>query len=651
MRPDRNRLGRRMTAALAVVVAASFTLVGSSSIGAVAAPVVHRVSARPAWATSQNLSAHVAANQVVSFDVVLGWTDPAGVAALAKAVSDPASPSYRHYLTPAAFMARFSQPASAVDAVNAWLTSQGLTPGAAPLSRLFVPASGTTAQIEHAFGTTLNFYRTGNRLTRAPSSDAIIPASLAGVVQGIVGLTATRMRPSTPAAPPPGAFRAATPCSLYWGEKMATTLPTAYGHTLPYAPCGYTPQQIQGAYGLTSAINSGIDGTGQTVAIIDAFAAPTIRHDLVRYSSLHGLPVPNLKQYNATQTPGDAANKQGWYGEETLDLDAVHSTAPGAKLVYEGTKDSFDLSFLSRYSDILDHHRASIVTNSYGDVGEQGIPKSEIDTEDAMFQQAAAEGIGFFFSSGDCGDEIDPQGACGGSGFRTADFEASDPNVTAVGGTSLAVGQGGNYMFETGWGTHFSGLSANGLNWRPTLPGFYLYGSGGGPSHLFPQPWYQVGVVPDSMSNAYGSERRVVPDIAADGDPNTGFLVGETQTFLQGQVRYDEYRIGGTSLSSPLMAGMMADANQEAGIDLGFVNPLIYSLGGSSAFHDIVNPASTVAVARTNWANGVNQWNGRTYSVRTMNQTGTLHTMPGYDDVTGLGTPNGWAFLRAMAGK
>ena len=88
-----------------------------------------------------------------------------------------------------------------------------------------------------------------------------------------------------------------------------------------------------------------------------------------------------------------------------------------------------------------------------------------------------------------------------------------------------------------------------------------------------------------------------------------------------------------------------------AGHDLGFVNPLIYSLGGSDAFRDIVDPSSTVAVARTNWANGVNQWNRRTFSLRTMNQTGTLHTVPGYDDVTGMGTPNGWAFLNALAGK
>jgi subtilase family serine protease len=178
----------------------------------------------------------------------------------------------------------------------------------------------------------------------------------------------------------------------------------------------------------------------------------------------------------------------------------------------------------------------------------------------------------------------------------------------------------------------------------------YLYGAGGGPSRKFDQPWYQVGVVPTSLSTAFGGQRRVVPDIAADGDPNTGFLVGESQTFLSGKVRYDEYRLGGTSLSSPLIAGMMALANQQAGHDLGFVNPLLYSLGGSG-LHDIVDPARKVAVARTNWVNGVNKWNGRSFSLRTMNQTGTLHTVPGYDDVTGLGTPHGWDFLHAFAGN
>jgi subtilase family serine protease len=138
---------------------------------------------------------------------------------------------------------------------------------------------------------------------------------------------------------------------------------------------------------------------------------------------------------------------------------------------------------------------------------------------------------------------------------------------------------------------------------------------------------------------AQGRTGRAVPNISALGDPNTGYLIGETQTFPDGTVKYSEYRIGGTSLSCPIMAGIMALADQAAGHPHGFANPVFYSLAGSAAFTDIVNPASTVAVVRTNYNNNVDASAGLNYRLRTMNQTLSLQTTPGYDDVTGLGTP------------
>src|SRR5262249_4707446 len=194
-----------------------------------------------------------------------------------------------------------------------------------------------------------------------------------------------------------------------------------------------------------------------------------------------------------------------------------------------------------------------------------------------------------------------------------------------------------NYLFETGWGTTTS--SWTGTTWSPTPPGSWLYGAGGGVSRLFAEPAYQAGVVPAAVFAAQGRTGRAVPDIAALGDPNTGYLIGETQTFPDGTVKYSEYRIGGTSLSSPLIAGIMALADQAAGHPHGFANPLFYSLAGSLAYRDIVSPASTVAVVRTNYVNGVDASNGLAFVLRTMNQTLSLQTTPGYDDVTGLGTP------------
>jgi subtilase family serine protease len=151
-------------------------------------------------------------------------------------------------------------------------------------------------------------------------------------------------------------------------------------------------------------------------------------------------------------------------------------------------------------------------------------------------------------------------------------------------------------------------------------------------------------VVQQSVFQTQGRTGRAVPDIAALGDPNTGYLVGQTQTFPDGSVKYSEYRLGGTSLASPLMAGVMALVNQaraNAGeAPAGFANPLFYTkLTGSSAVHDIVDLPSTIATVRVNFANSVDPSAGLQYRLRTMDQTLILHTTPGYDDVTGLGTP------------
>jgi subtilase family serine protease len=122
-----------------------------------------------------------------------------------------------------------------------------------------------------------------------------------------------------------------------------------------------------------------------------------------------------------------------------------------------------------------------------------------------------------------------------------------------------------------------------------------------------------------------------------DADPNTGYLIGETQTFPDGTVKYSEYRLGGTSLACPLVAGIMALADQSIGKPHGFANPVFY--GHPGAFTDVVSPASTVAAVRTNYVNSIDVSGGLSYVLRTANQTLSLHTTPGYDDVTGLGSP------------
>jgi subtilase family serine protease len=214
--------------------------------------------------------------------------------------------------------------------------------------------------------------------------------------------------------------------------------------------------------------------------------------------------------------------------------------------------------------------------------------------------------------------------------------------VTAVGGTSLGIGKNGKRVVETGWETTKSTLTSGA--WGPAA---FLYGSGGGTSRLFREPRYQRGVVPDSLArmNQTGGHRgRVVPDISMDGDPNTGFLIGETQTFPEG-VHYDQFRIGGTSLSAPLFSGLMAVSNQLAHFDHGFVNPVLYQFTSRTRAIDDVRHV-TGGVVRVDFVNGVDASDGTVTSVRTFDFQGlAINTAPGYDNVTGLGTPDGLAFL------
>ena len=591
----------------------------------------------PPWANAKNYKAAANPTAYVGFRLYLGWSNPSAVEALAQAVSDPHSAQYGQYLTPAQFRQQFAPPQAQVGAVQAWLRSQGFNVEYTPTNNHYVSAEGTVAQAQAAFGTTFGMYNVQGLTLRSPSSDISIPNSLAGIVNGVIGLDDSAQLVhtdhTTGDAPPPPAFVSAQPCSMYWGEKQAAGFTNPYGKgTLPYAPCGYTPQQIKGAYGISSTY----DGSGQTVVIIDAYAAPTILQDVNQWSINRGLPTMKASQFSQVVAPGtynhpEAGLKQdpqGWYGEETLDVEAVHGMAPGANIVFVGAPNVYqDLD--AALNHVVDRHLAQIVTNSYGWPTEL-LPFGFIKPYEDIMLQGAVEGIGIYFSSGDNSDESLVMG------YTTVDWPASSPYVTAVGGTSLAVDASNNYLFETGWGTTTS--SWTGTNWKPTPPGSWIYGSGGGVSLLFAEPFYQLGVVPSTVFTVQGRTGRAVPDIAAVGDPNTGYLIGETQTFPNGTVKYAEYRIGGTSLSSPLIAGIMSLADQKAGHPHGFVNPLLYSIP-SSAYNDVQHPASTVAVVRTNYNNGVDATAGLSYVLRTMDQTLSLQTTAGYDDVTGRGTP------------
>jgi subtilase family serine protease len=389
-----------------------------------------------------------------------------------------------------------------------------------------------------------------------------------------------------------------------------------------------------------------VDGRGTTVAILDAFGSPTIVDDATTYAKRND-PRHPLRQAQFSQKvypptpelePPDQCDAAGWYGEETLDVEAVHAMAPGANIYFVGASDCLDTSIDVALNDIVANGSADMVSNSYGDAGED-IPAEEVAAFTQIATQAAIEGIGLYFSSGDSGDEA------ANLGQPSPDFSASSPWVTAVGGTSMAVDAKGKRQFETGWETGKSTLT-DGAYEKPAFNG----GAGGGTSRLFREPFYQKGIVPDALAkqNQTGDQRgRVVPDVAALADPNTGFLVGQTQTFSDG-VYYDQFRIGGTSLACPLMAGIVAVADDLDGVHHGFVNPVLYQVAShAGAVNDVKHVDA--AVERVDFANSENADDGLIVSARTLDYGDlTIHTTPGYDNVTGVGSPGGRSFLRLL---
>ncbi|UFR04852.1 S53 family peptidase [Streptomyces sp. Go40/10] len=592
---------------------------------------------KPLWATAKADKGATSDSARVKARVYLAGKDAAGLAAYARAVSDPSSPLYGKYLSAKKAQARFGATKAQVGAVTSWLKSAGLTVTA--VTPHYVAVSGDVAAAEKAFGTQLHNFAKGSKTYRAPAAAASVPAALKGTVLTVTGLdNAPHKANHDDQLPPPDAvFKNSGPFSSYYGSNIATTLPDAYGSKIPYAVKGYTGKQLRAAYGAGT-----YTGRGVRIAITDAYASPTIAYDAGAYALKNGdaawktgqLHQALPKNYTKTEECGAA----GWYGEETLDVEAVHAVAPNADVTYVGAASCYDDDLLDSLSKIVDSHLADIVSNSWGDVEANQTPDLAA-AYDQVFQLGAVQGIGFYFSSGDDGDQV------ANTGVKQVDTPANSAWVTAVGGTSLAVGKGDKYLWETGWGTEKASLSADGKSWAG-FPGTFTSGAGGGTSKTVPQPYYQKGIVPKELATANNAAgNRVVPDIAAIADPNTGFLVGQTQTFPDGTEQYSEYRIGGTSLAAPVIAAVQALAQEaRGGKAIGFANPSIYAkYGKQGVYHDVTDDptGSGLAVARIDFVNGFDASGGLATSARSLGKDSSLKAVKGYDDVTGVGSPAG----------
>ena len=655
---------RRM--ALVVGGAACIVLGGATTAGAQDSPGRHALAGSvPAWTAAVAKSGDVSGAQAgIKAKVWLANRNDAEFEALAMAVSDPASAQYRQFISPAQYRARYAPTADQVAQVTRWLTSAGLRVTAVGPDHHFVAVSGSAAAIRAAFGTDLATYVVNGTTERAPTSEVTIPEALAGIVAHVSGLATLGHRVRPHDFGPPEAFVNGTPCSDYYGQQLATTLPKFRGKTLPWAVCGYTPVQLRGAYGVDPAKAA---GAGATVAFTDAYDSPRLLSDANTYSVRHGDAPFADYQFSDRSVPEDPATEEdcggnGWYGEQALDIGAIHAMAPAANVLYYGAASCFDDDLLAVLAQVVADNEASIVTNSWGSPTFVVIDGELILVEDpatikayeSVFKQGAVQGIGFYFSSGDGGDELEAYG------YAHPDYPSGDPWVTSVGGTSLAIDQNHARIFETGWGTSKYELSKSGKSWKQTVP--FLYGSGGGYSQIFKRPWYQEGVVP---ANTTG---RAVPDIGLVGDPTTGMLVGETQSFALASVfgpagiQYGEFRLGGTSLSSPLLAGIQAVAQGSERI--GFANPRIYHMAKQAArssagkkghadpgpFYD-VTPQGDAGNVRSDYVNTINADDGHIYSVRTFDDDSSLATGPGWDPVTGVGAPTARYIAEVLGAK
>jgi subtilase family serine protease len=675
----------------------------------------------PPWVKRAKEIAPADNSKRVLITAYLSWRNQGELEQLLRDLTTPGNPGYGQFLTPAQFHAAFSPRPEDVNAVQSGLRSLGFKIEYTPDSGLFVRASGTVAEIKQVFHVSQNLYSYRGKVLRAHAEEPSLAPPLAGLVTYIAGLDDSHMlmRPTSmtrfqgPARVNSGSiqlpfgFAVPSPCSNYWGDTRAVLQgsPFPYGLDLPYLPCGYTPQQIREGYGANKVDKT---GWGVRVAITDLYASPTLVSDVNRYSANHGLPALTPENFEEILPPGvnsipkgDPCASASWLSEQTLDVTAVHTMAPGASIVYVGgvcdPVDEVDGGVaVEPIYQVIDQRLADIVSDSWLYNGEADVAPAQLLSDNAEFIQAAIEGMTLLFASGDDGDLLQQGGCFGGPrGVASGSWPSTSPFVTSIGGTSLLIMNASGEKAEYGWGSHDtvfqSALISEGGK-KVTEQGYskpfsWVCGSGGGPSLVMPEPFYQSTVVPPILAtqtlSATGQvvhispPARVTPDISMLADFNEGLLVGETYDIFSPQAgpdpgctqltettEYCEQPTGGTSLATPLFAGVLALVNEKrfstVGWPLGFVNPALYRLRvGKEWFDDKpiidVNAPTgpiggLIAVLGTSNAVGFGAIDSNVDADGnlTENVDSSLRSVPGYDDVTGLGVPNVPALIRVL---
>ncbi len=640
-------------------IGAAAAMISASLVGVSGASGASRAPASTALAGSvAPFAAHTPAIGAVPGTrrlTIQVWLKPALSAAtgLATAVSTPGNPLYHHYLTPAGYAARYQASAAQAQGVESWLRSEGFTQVHAGAQGAYVRATAAVATINSAFKVQMERFQSsravnaGRYTLRSNDRAVSLPKSLAPSVIGVTGLdnaapTSTLDRVSSHPAggTAAGAAASSSLCSKYYGQHKTTGLPRHFGTTsFPTEVCGYSAGQIRAAYG-ANKLNT---GKGQTVALVELGLTPDMFLTLQDYTARNHMPAPSSSRYAELSLGQGSACGDPFDVEEQLDVESSYDMAPGASQLVVGgdscNEGDFGLQGLFNADEAVlggsgDHPLASIASNSW-ESGDESQPADLTNIEHAFLLQAAAEGVGMYFSSGDA------------SGIEAP---SSDPFAIAVGGTTLGIGSANNRLFETGWSTAES---------NPQHHHWVLLGeqgaAGGGPSLLWRQPLYQKGIVPPALATAPGDRPgavRSAPDIGADADPFTGLAVG-LLNITPKRITYQQTDIGGTSLAAPLVAGIVAAAQQGEGARFGFLNPVLYGLANTGAVHQVLpltsdTPAlfrGTACNARTCGLQVLTTFDDQSFAM--FGYTGQV-ARRGYGNMSGIGTPNGQAFIKAL---
>ncbi|MGC9988589.1 MAG: S53 family peptidase [Terriglobales bacterium] len=662
-----------------VVVAMSCALLSASTVGGKL--VAHNT---PGYVSNAKSLGSEDPAKTIEVSIWLAPHNRSELDALVGQLYDRTSPKYRQFLTRSQFAARFAPTADEAKTVQQFFESHNLHVVKVGGDNFFVRARGRVADVQTAFHVQLNKYQVGDKVIRSNDRDPYIDGPAGALANSVAGLDTAvfthplMQRPSSPPNAKPNAAgnsKAApsiTPLfsNICFNGTETETFSTNGNGSLPIGTysgnhlnmittttpgCGYEPQDIQTAYNLTGLYNEGYNGAGQTIGIIDWCGSSTILSDANAFSAYFGLPALTLgTNFNITYLPTQSDCISADQVEINLDVEMSHTIAPGANINLLVPPSASFQDIDQAWYTAIDDGLANVISGSYG-AEELYVATSELVNGNLISEVGSALGISSNFSSGDSGNFT--------FGFpqyypASVSYPADVPYATGVGGVTLALNGDGSIAWQAGWGNTETLLAEEGFIADPPEDFGFTGGAGGGPSGYFAKPPYQK-----HLAGKY----RQLPDVSWMADPYTGVAILIT---VPDAVPEQEWQIwGGTSVACPQFSALWAIANQEAeaggGGPLGQAAPYLYSLP-AGAIYDIVPQKSkhnvTASIQEPGLTNvytaaevaGVTGpfisaiWDYAFYEdtalVITFGTDPGLETKKGWDNVTGVGTPNAQAF-------